>query len=182
MRSKARGSKAARLALGLILGALACMPVQRPYTFAVPRGRGVGAEEIARMMTEVGLRPAGTQCDSKIVYSKWEDTGQRDSPLGYDDDVATQVFRRYALRVDREGAAIAVRVERQRCRLYAAVVTGVAPGGDPSRCVPEQVPGTCQPLHSDRLDEAAQRSLDALGRRIELAMARGVSPPAASTP
>ena len=157
-------------------GISACYPAQRPYAFTLPTGAATDASDLLRAMRASGLTPADNQCEAGVLYTKWEDTGRRDGPLSYDGDIDTEVFRRFAVHLDRgaKGSTLHVQLETQRCEIPAVVIVGTS-YGDRGKCVPDDVPGTGQCMGSDasRPDPADQTQLDQHARQLQLVLASG---------
>jgi hypothetical protein len=166
----------------LLANAAACMPAQRAYSFAKPSQTGSNKTEILHAMIDVGLRPSPAQCAPNTVYSAWIDTGLRGPPMTYDDREDTTIFRRYAVALPEGGGPLTVRMEAERCRLYAVVVTGTSPFDREPSCRPERVPGegTCESWSAVRVSPDDQRELDSAGQKLERRIAARSQPPAGS--
>lgn len=167
--------------LSLTLGMVACIPVQRPYHFAVSDNTAVDQSQLIRVMEQTGLAPAQQQCERGFIYTKWEDTGKPDLPLAYDGDEATEVYQRYAVAIEQPkfGHNITVHLEAERCELAAVAVTGALGNAPASSCIPDQVPASvrCEPYDSSRLEVNEQQQLDVIGQKLERALSTRTTQP-----
>lgn len=138
-----------------LLGLAACAQPQKPYFFSSPPQARDPIESLAAAMSSNGLMPVVVDPSSKMVQTRWEDTGLRN---GIVKERPATIVRRYTVTLQHSpsGNDVTVRANAQRCMVGSFTLGEF------------DVQGTCEPM--DRLLPQHLDELYRLGGRISQAM------------